>query len=208
MNEPYETLGVNKNATAEEIKQAYRDKSKEQHPDKGGDEEKFKETSQAYAIIGDPKKREQYDRTGSTETDDPLANIHAEVSKMFFQVIEHNKKGIKYLDIIKEMLDIITNANSRARQALIEKDVDIAYTTVLLERITSKNDSENFFEGIIKGRIKQFEHDKLMVEQQIEKHELMMEIIAGYECSVEERPEQPSREFFNHKRPTRWRIEE
>jgi molecular chaperone DnaJ len=60
----YSILGVEKNATDKEIKKAYRELAKEHHPDKGGDEERFKEISEAYDTLSDPKKKTQYDRFG------------------------------------------------------------------------------------------------------------------------------------------------
>ena len=58
----YDILGVNKNASQEDIKKAYRNLSKKYHPDKnGGDDTKFKEINQAYDTLGDEKKRKQYD---------------------------------------------------------------------------------------------------------------------------------------------------
>lgn len=60
----YETLGVKKDATEKEIKKAYRNLAKIHHPDKGGDEHKFKEISAAYEILSDSKKRELYDKYG------------------------------------------------------------------------------------------------------------------------------------------------
>lgn len=66
----YSVLGVEKNASQEELKKAYRQKSKEWHPDKHkGDakvESKFKEINEAYEVLGDEAKRRNYDRTGST----------------------------------------------------------------------------------------------------------------------------------------------
>jgi len=60
----YETLGIEKNAAATAIKKAYRKLAVKHHPDKGGDEAKFKEVSAAYEILSDAEKREKYDKYG------------------------------------------------------------------------------------------------------------------------------------------------
>ena len=64
----YEILGVSKNATAEEIKKAYRQKAIQFHPDKNPGnkeaEEKFKEAAEAYEILSSPEKRQRYDQFG------------------------------------------------------------------------------------------------------------------------------------------------
>jgi DnaJ-class molecular chaperone len=57
----YQTLGVQRNASPEEVKQAYRKLAAKHHPDRGGDAEKFKEVQLAYDTLGDPQKRNQYD---------------------------------------------------------------------------------------------------------------------------------------------------
>jgi len=62
----YKTLGVEKNATADEIKKAFRKIAHKHHPDKPtGDEAKFKEANEAYQVLSDQKKRAQYDQFGS-----------------------------------------------------------------------------------------------------------------------------------------------
>lgn len=62
----YKTLGVEKGATQDEIKKAFRKLAHEHHPDKkGGDDKKFKEASEAYDTLGNPEKRASYDRFGS-----------------------------------------------------------------------------------------------------------------------------------------------
>ena len=64
----YEILGVQKNATADELKKAYRKLALKYHPDKNpGDkeaEEKFKEAAEAYDVLSDPDKRAKYDQWG------------------------------------------------------------------------------------------------------------------------------------------------
>lgn len=62
----YDILGVKKDASVEDIKSSYRKLAHKYHPDKqGGDADKFKEVSEAYQVLSDPKKRAQYDQFGA-----------------------------------------------------------------------------------------------------------------------------------------------
>lgn len=66
--DPYKTLGIEKKASEDEIKKAYRKLALKCHPDKGGgkeNEKKFREITEAYEILGDKQKRAQYDQFGS-----------------------------------------------------------------------------------------------------------------------------------------------
>ena len=60
----YEVLGVARSASQEEIKKAFHKLAHKYHPDKGGDEKKFKEINEAYQILSDKQKRSQYDQFG------------------------------------------------------------------------------------------------------------------------------------------------
>src|SRR5690242_513272 len=62
----YKILGVDKKASKDDIKKAFRKLAHEYHPDKkGGSSEKFKEVSEAYSVLSDDNKRSQYDMVGS-----------------------------------------------------------------------------------------------------------------------------------------------
>ena len=65
----YEVLGVSKSASADEIKKAFRRLAVEHHPDRGGDEAKFKEINEAYEVLKDESKRKRYDQFGHAGVD-------------------------------------------------------------------------------------------------------------------------------------------
>ena len=68
MADLYETLGVSRDANADEIKRAYRKLARELHPDINPDpqvQDRFKEVTAAYDVLSDPQKRQQYDMGGN-----------------------------------------------------------------------------------------------------------------------------------------------
>src|SRR6266478_6641425 len=119
----YDILGVKKDATSEEIKDAYRDKAKELHPDaqtENSDNEKMAALNNAYSILSNPEKRKKYDETGQNEfqprTKERFADI---VSGVFISIIEQST-DLNHSDVIKEfrlsILHIIDNNQQQRRQ--------------------------------------------------------------------------------------------
>lgn len=123
---PYEVLELKENASAEDIKKAYRKLAKQYHPDtNSGDkqaENKFKEISSAYEILSDPQKREHFDQFGDVKDSNFGAQSYGfnmgNLSNMFRGGIFGNN-----------MQDFVS------RQALIEPDIKIAINISLKDVI-------------------------------------------------------------------------
>ena len=124
----YDVLGVEKNASTDQIKKAYRKLAVKNHPDKGGDVEAFKEIQKAFDILGDESKRERYDQGGEEAVDggggggmDPFAEMmgrgrgRAGASRA--------KKGENMVHPLKVTLDQIMKGSSRTLR-LTRKVID------------------------------------------------------------------------------------
>jgi molecular chaperone DnaJ len=80
--DPYEVLGVTRDASPEDIRKAYRKLAVQHHPDKGGDQEKFKQISAAYEVLSDEQKRSNFDQFGTA--DGPQMPDMGEMFRNFF----------------------------------------------------------------------------------------------------------------------------
>ena len=109
----YDVLGVNKSASKDEIKKAYRKLALKYHPDKTkGDkssEEKFKEASEAYHVLSDDKRKTNYDQFGHAAFEggaadkvlEVLIHLHFQISLRIFLeilvVVQHEEQAIEVM---------------------------------------------------------------------------------------------------------------
>jgi DnaJ-class molecular chaperone len=89
MTDYYQLLDVDRSASSEDIKQAFRRLAKEHHPDKGGDKKKFQQIQEAYETLSDPQKRQVYDSPA-----DHLFELHNMQFNTFFR--ERTKRKDHY----------------------------------------------------------------------------------------------------------------
>jgi DnaJ-class molecular chaperone len=90
-------MNVDKNATPEEIKKSYRKLSKKKHPDTGGNSEEFNELKNAYAVLANPSKRERYDKTGASESDNVNGVIFAKTYLLEKAFIENPNNIMNFI---------------------------------------------------------------------------------------------------------------
>lgn len=84
MSDYYKELGLEKSASIEDIKRAYRNLALQHHPDRGGDQEKFKKIAESYEILSDTEKRKTYDTFGKIEPGVAGNDFSKDVFSMFF----------------------------------------------------------------------------------------------------------------------------
>ena len=85
MKDYYAILQVNRNASIDDIKKQYKILARKFHPDKGGDENKFKEISEAFQILSDPQKKANYDNPFQTRLASPSHDLFSQafMTQMF-----------------------------------------------------------------------------------------------------------------------------
>jgi curved DNA-binding protein len=120
----YSTLGVNRNASPEEIKKAYRKLAMAYHPDRtGGDDTKFKQINEAYATLSDPVKRTQHDN--------PQPQHHQRQHQGF----NSNMNAANFEDLFNQFGVNFGNVQSRQNR---NKDVKISYAINFEDLFTGK----------------------------------------------------------------------
>jgi curved DNA-binding protein CbpA len=102
----YDTLGVPKTASRDDIKRAYRRKSKAAHPDRGGDHREMVAVNRAYDTLSDPDKRSRYDQTGEDgapgKSRDDMARDA--VMQVFAAMVEQASDYDNVVDMVERML--------------------------------------------------------------------------------------------------------
>ena len=100
----YEVLGVPKDSSEKDLKGAYRKLAMKYHPDRSEEpdaEEKFKELSEAYAVLSDPEKRQKYDQFG-----------HAGINSQYSQ--EDLFRGVNFEDLLRGLVGAVDAGAARA----------------------------------------------------------------------------------------------
>lgn len=172
-NNLYETLGIDKTATQEEIKKAYRKLSLEMHPDRnnGSDEstEKFKNISKAYETLGDEDKRKMYDTRDNNLNNKGVGIDPTELFNLFSQNIfskmgQHmnmrqgsNPHGPGFFNVeglrnsLNKPMPIMKNLEITLTKAYVGCTLPIEITRWVNENGTKREESETIYINIPKG---------------------------------------------------------
>ena len=188
--DPYLELEVSFDATDEEIKSQYRALAMIHHPDKGGDEEKFKRIKEAYEILSDPIRRKAYELSDNAETNLQIRNAALDhIAQMMGQIVpQFNSEADDLFAIMRE--EVI-----KIRQSMLENTNTcvqfMANLQKVMIRVNAKHDKQNVMIDILQKQIdfRNREHEDFA--QRIKVCDLEMEILKDYEYGLVERIKLP-----------------
>jgi curved DNA-binding protein CbpA len=176
----YKTLNISEDASQEDVKNAYRKKAKESHPDKAsGSKEKMQEINKAYAILKNPNLRDRYDKTGDENAvDNEASKILSFAVEILNMIIQEDPKNVdKWMKDHKRLFEnsFITTKNK------LENEKEKLEKFIL--RI-KKYPRKDFIKEILLAKLGDVDRKIKMLE---EDHELKLgswDMFSGYEWEV------------------------
>lgn len=178
----YETLGLSKDASPEEIKSAYRKRASETHPDKvGGDGSEFKELALAYQVLGNQERRGRYDKGESWEDilkTDPDTQALKILADMFFGILNQIDER---LDIFKLMERNLQQGLQSSYRAIKEQESKIKKFERVRKKIKNKNNNDNLFVTMLNSQIEHLERAILKFKNSTQVLVRALEILDEYE---------------------------
>jgi len=178
--DPYETLGVNKNASKAEIKKAHRRKVNQTHPDKGGSQEAFLAVQKSYRILNDDQKRKQFDETGKTDEHSIHERCMGELANLAVAVVS-DVNNIDHVDIVKIMREHIETVISMHEEHKTKNEGKAAKFKAAAKRFKAKKETENVFAKMLEGQASLLSDAIRNAENEIMIAKTCLEILSGFE---------------------------
>lgn len=150
MTSHYETLGVARDATPEQIKAARRRRASEAHPDKGGSDDEMQRVNRAYEVLIDPERRAGYDRTG-TDGDRLHTPVEEQARQLLRQLIDHAIEADRnVVDLVRRQ---VAEANGNLAGVIGQANVRIRKLEKRRPRIRTNASVENIAHQLIDAKV-------------------------------------------------------
>lgn len=180
--DPYETLGVSKTATAQEIKRARRQKAKRLHPDRNhGDTAKMAEVNLAHDILIDPVRRANYEKTGYSR----VTTDEEEARKMVVEGMLQMMNSRQRMNIPKRMERAIRDTLTKVPINRSHLTSERAYFQGRVDELAT-SDSMNLWRGIVEQQIDALDGKLAQLEREERIAKKALEIVQLYRSGVTE----------------------
>lgn len=169
---PYDILGVSVDATLDEIKKAYRTKSKTMHPDRGGNEQEFAELTEAYEILSDTEKRSFYDKNGRSS--DSMKHLITLAETVFKEALGWDRTDIKngINCVLDKKIDFLNNQLKHLSSGLDE-------TQEIINRIV-KVPKDDFIGAMLRKELKMISLQIKQTNESMKDYETIRILLSEY----------------------------
>lgn len=191
LSDLYALLGIERNATFEEIRLAYRRLAKEHHPDLGGSYEAFTKIQLAHDVLTDKKRRAKYDVTGEFDETTPditeptaLGMISDLLDFVFVQLINSGRDPTT-VDIIQLTREAFTEELKKYKGGIENINTAIRLWKKVVKRIRNKKDKRPLVYDLVKLKILNMEKSKKLLRQKVAAVEMAIDILSDTSFDVE-----------------------
>lgn len=189
----YETLGVPKDATAADVRRAYRRAARSAHPDRGGSTEKFQQIVLARDILSNEARRAKYDRTGQAEEESAdqfeanAMNLVAEAVNHVWMECERRAIAVEGVDVVKDATRYIKEKLNAAQNKQREIGASAKNLRKFAARFKAKKDGPNRVRLMLEGRAAELERNAEAIESTLSTVKRALDILSGhvYEWTVD-----------------------
>jgi curved DNA-binding protein CbpA len=181
MTDLYAALDLDRDATPEDVRAAYRHAAKTAHPDAGGDPRRWHVVQRAHAVLSDPERRATYDRTGDDADpvpDTPLARAVPLVSWALDQVMDKEPDLVR-IDVVARIRAVLSERERQAHQHMARAEARAAALAGIRDRFVTDGDS-NVMASMIASRLDGLAEVRARTEADIASVGLALRLLSGF----------------------------
>lgn len=183
-NNIYEYFDINKKASQDEIKKAFKKKAKKTHPDLNGNREEFEKANKYYKVLLNPNLRKRYDETGSIDENKKKSAPYYILITLFNGLLSAPGIDYKKHDLIDAMKYSLNENIKKKRDLIIDLKKEIDKFILISNKFSSTN-KDNIFKNVLDEKIK---YNKIQIEgHEIDIHNAgkALEILNDYSYEYE-----------------------
>jgi hypothetical protein len=190
----YDIIGVDKHASQEDIKKAFRNKSKETHSDKGGDDKQQAEVNKAWMILRDPAKREKYDQTGNEEDQSFENKFNSFVTNVIMTAIQ--TLDVDHDNLIDAAIFTMKTGIDNLEKALKENEKEVLKFERVQKRVKSRGNQTIIL--VVGGQIQALKNNNGNIKNEIDFITQCLAVMEEYSYQVDQMtPEQMFNKHWN-----------